>query len=213
MILSTPDILFSLILLFFMFNGFRRGLIIEITRLSALFLSCFIASKYYNNLIPIIEEYFINEKIIQIISFLILFFSILIIINIISSLIQKLFEFIYLGWLNKLLGLLIGFIKGLIIISIIIFCMDILPEKTIKQIHNESTIYKIGNNIKDIIFSEHYKIENSMATFTMVRVLKSQQHYNQALAVLEVLESMGQDEGTLVQEKDEILKRISESQK
>ena len=52
-----------------------------------------------------------------------------------------------------------------------------------------------------------------MATFTMVQVLKSQQHYNQALAVLEVLESMGQDNGKISLEKDEILKCISESQK
>ena len=58
-----------------------------------------------------------------------------------------------------------------------------------------------------------YEIEKSMATFTMVEVLKSQQHYNQALAVLEVLESMGQDSGKISLEKDEIIKCISESQK
>ena len=153
MIISTPDILFSLILLFFTINGFRKGLISEIARLSALFIGCFVASKYHENLIPIIEEYFINEKIIQIISFLILFFLTIVIINILSSTIQKLFEFIYLGWLNRLLGSLIGFIKGLIIISIIIFCMDVLPQETINQIKDESSVYKVGSNIKEIIFS------------------------------------------------------------
>ena len=58
-----------------------------------------------------------------------------------------------------------------------------------------------------------YDIEKSMATLTMVQVLKSQHHYNQALAVLEVLESMEQNSEKIVREKDEILRRISESQK
>ena len=84
-------------------------------------------------------------------------------INILSSTIQKLFELIYLGWLNKLLGSLIGFLKGLIVISIIIFCMDVLPEKTIKKMKAESTIYKVGSNLKDMIFSGiNYDMQNAI---------------------------------------------------
>ena len=161
--ISTPDILFSLILLFFTINGFRRGLISEIARLTGLFLACFIASKYYNNLTPIIENYLMNEKLIQIAAFLILFFSTIIIINLLSSTIQKLFEFIYLGWLNRLLGSLIGFIKGLIIISILILCIDALPKKTIAKLNEESIIYKVSNNIKEIILSDvNTNIHNSI---------------------------------------------------
>jgi len=147
--MNTPDIIFSVILLLFTINGFRRGLIKEIARLTGLFLSCIIASKYHIDIIPTIEKYFINEKVIQILSFLILFFIAIIIINIISLSIQKFFEIIYLGWLNKLLGSLLGFIKGLIVISIIIFCMDALPNETIKKIENQSTIYNVGSSIKN----------------------------------------------------------------
>ena len=57
-----------------------------------------------------------------------------------------------------------------------------------------------------------YNIEESMATFTMVQILKSQQHYNQALTVLEMLESMGQDSTKIASERDDVLHRISESQ-
>jgi len=161
--ISAPDILFGLILLFFTINGLRRGLISEIARLSGLFVACFTASNYHNELIPFIEEYFINEKIIQISAFLIIFFLTIIIINILSSLIQRLFEFIYLGWLNRLLGSLIGFIKGLIIISVIIFCMDALPEQTLNKIKKESVIYKVGTNIKDVLLSGvNYEIPNTI---------------------------------------------------
>ena len=149
--MNTPDILFSIILLLFTINGFRRGLIKEIARLTGLFLSCFIGSKYQLELIPIIEEYFINEKVVQIISFLAIFFLSIIIINLVFLSIQKFFEIIYLGWLNKLLGSLLGFIKGLIVISIIIFCMDILPNETIQRIEEQSIIYKVGQSIKNQI--------------------------------------------------------------
>jgi len=163
MIFSTPDILFGIILLFFTITGFRRGFISEIARLTSLFASCYVASKYYYTLTPIIGQYFVNDKITQVAAFLTLLITTIIIINILSSIIQRIFEFIYLGWLNRLIGSLIGFIKGLIVISIIIFCMEILPEETIVKIHNESTIYKVGENIKDVILSQtNYDINNKI---------------------------------------------------
>ena len=160
--LDIPDILFSIILLLFTINGFRKGFIKEIARLTGLFFACIIASRYHIELIPFIEKYFINEKAIYIIAFLIIFFVAIIIINILSSLIQKFFEIIYLGWLNKLLGSLLGFIKGLLVISIIIFCMDVLPKETIKKIENQSIIYKVGKDIKNKLLKEtaHYDTEN-----------------------------------------------------
>ena len=58
-----------------------------------------------------------------------------------------------------------------------------------------------------------YKIEKTMATLTMAQVLRSQQHYQEALAVLDVLESNGQDSSQSAREKKEILQLISASQK
>ena len=58
-----------------------------------------------------------------------------------------------------------------------------------------------------------YKIEKAMATLTMAQVLKSQKHYQEALSILDVLESTGQDRGQIAQKKEEILQLISASQK
>ncbi len=58
-----------------------------------------------------------------------------------------------------------------------------------------------------------YKIEKAMATLTMAQVLKSQKHYQEALAVLDVLESIGKDNNQIARKKEEILQLISESQK
>ena len=165
--LDIPDILFSIILLLFTINGFRKGFIKEIARLTGLFFACIIASRYHIELIPFIEKYFINEKVVYIIAFLIIFFVALIIINILSSLIQKFFEIIYLGWLNKLLGSLLGFIKGLIIISIIIFCLGAIPfdKKTINRINDDSNIYRMGNRIKKYLLKNATNEQNMINNF------------------------------------------------
>ena len=83
--MNTPDILFSIILLIFTINGFRRGLIKEVARLGGLFIGSLISSKYHMQLTPFLEDYFVNEKAIQIISFLIIFFTSIIIINLVSK--------------------------------------------------------------------------------------------------------------------------------
>ena len=58
-----------------------------------------------------------------------------------------------------------------------------------------------------------YKIEKAMATLTMAQVLESQRHYHEALAVLDVLESNGQDSNQIARKKEEILQHISASKK
>ena len=52
-----------------------------------------------------------------------------------------------------------------------------------------------------------------MATFTMVQVLKTQQHFHQALAVLNVLESRGNDSDRISREKGEVQQLIAKNRK
>ena len=49
-----------------------------------------------------------------------------------------------------------------------------------------------------------------MATFSMLHVLKSQKHYQQALAVLKMLESKNMDEDRISKERGEIQALLSE---
>ena len=49
-----------------------------------------------------------------------------------------------------------------------------------------------------------YDLKESMATFTMIQVLKNQKHYQQALAVLNMLESKNMDASRISRERSEI---------
>ena len=82
---------------------------------------------------------------------------------------------------------------------------DLVDSKTLP----DSTAQKTA----EPIIEKSYEIVESMATFTMVKVLKSQKHFHQALAVLEVLKSRGRDGERISGEEAEIQLLIKESAK
>ena len=68
-------------------------------------------------------------------------------------------------------------------------------------------------HIPEEVGGKTYEVVESMATFTMVRVLKSQQHFHQALAVLNVLESRGSERDRIAREKGEVQQLIANNRK
>ena len=74
---------------------------------------------------------------------------------------------------------------------------------------------KLENNIpiQSTDSKNNYKIEQSMATLTMAQVLQSQQHYQEALAVLDMLESKGLESKQIAIKREEILELISAPRK
>tara|TARA_B100001123_G_scaffold415361_1_gene515798 strand:- start:1437 stop:2129 length:693 start_codon:yes stop_codon:yes gene_type:complete len=76
------------------------------------------------------------------------------------------------------------------------------------ELENETDIESTPEDIveKPLIKTEEksYEVVESMATFTMVQVLKSQKHYSQALSVLDVLKEKGRDAERIAKEKSEI---------
>ncbi len=78
----------------------------------------------------------------------------------------------------------------------------------------EATVEKVeAINTPEEVDEKTYDVVESMATFTMVQVLKSQQHFHQALAVLNVLESRGGDIDRITREKGEVQQLIANNRK
>ena len=75
--------------------------------------------------------------------------------------------------------------------------------KSNDQVSNETPV--AAKSTDDI----NYKVEESMATFTMLQVLKTQKHYQQALAVLKLLESKNMDADRISKERSEIRSLLS----
>ena len=75
----------------------------------------------------------------------------------------------------------------------------IAPKKT-----NNLDSGEVPTTRPGLIKEEDYDLEESMATFTMLQVLKSQKHYQQALAVLKMLEGKKMDIDRISKERGEI---------
>ena len=75
--------------------------------------------------------------------------------------------------------------------------------KSNDQVYNKTPV--VAKSTDDI----NYKVEESMATFTMLQVLKTQKHYQQALAVLKLLESKNMDADRISKERSEIRSLLS----
>ena len=88
-----------------------------------------------------------------------------------------------------------------------------IDNKTIIPSHEVKT----NDNGSELIIhhkkEKRYEVVESMATFSMVQVLKSQKHYNQALAVLDKLKSNGADGDRIAKETDGINILVDKIQK
>ena len=155
--ITPPDIIISLILVFFAFNGFRHGFIEEIGKILSLVGGFIFASKFHEIIIPFLKPY-IDSGVAQVtLAYLLIFILVVMMITIITKIVQKFIELVLLGWLNRLLGVLLGLLKGFLITSLLIFIIQAIPikidkENTIREkMEKESVMYQICNHVKDLV--------------------------------------------------------------
>jgi len=103
--MSIFDIIIILPVIWGIYKGFTKGLIVEIASLTALALGIWGATKFYNYTAGIIEQNVRNfQQYLPIISYTITFLIIVIAINILAKILDKLIKIIALGLINRILG-------------------------------------------------------------------------------------------------------------
>ena len=168
--ITPPDIIIALILGYFTFNGLRHGFIEEMARLISLMGGFILASKFHQQLLPILEPYFNEASIKVTVAYLLVFISSAVTITIIAKFLQKFIELVLLGWLNRVLGLLLGMLKGFLIVSLLIFIVQAIPIKldenhTIRQkLENDSVMYQICDHVKELVILT-VPIDNKLDSF------------------------------------------------
>ena len=125
MSINLVDILIIVPLLLFAWNGYRKGLIIEVASLAALVLGLYAAFYFSDFAAKILNDNFnINEKYIAIIAFLLTLIVVVFFVITTGKVVQKFVEIIFLGFINKLAGSVFGLLKGALIISLLIFAIN-----------------------------------------------------------------------------------------
>ncbi|MEI7498970.1 MAG: CvpA family protein [Bacteroidota bacterium] len=116
------DYIIIILAALFVINGYRKGMIISLATLVALFLGIY-AAVYFSNFLDatLMEHLRPSRKWLPILSFSITFILVVISVMVVAKLMEKLIDVVGLGFFNHLGGAVLGLVKGVILISILLF--------------------------------------------------------------------------------------------
>lgn len=139
------DIFIAIPLLWGMFRGFRRGLIIELCTLMALILGVYGAATFGDMAGAYLESQFhTNPRVSHVLAFSIIFILIVVVVFIFGKVLEGLIKMVALGLINKLFGMLFGLLKFALILSGVFFMLNGFPlteELISSKMKKESYLY------------------------------------------------------------------------
>lgn len=162
------DIIICIPLVWGLYRGFVRGLIVEAATLVAFGLGVYGAVHFSGIAAEKLKELFSwDSEYLPITAFAITFLGIIILIFFIAKLIHKLAEGLALGPVNKILGALFGTLKFALVLSVIIFVVDAV-EKSYPAVSfeakNKSLLYKPIGTIAPAVIPGLTGVKNPLTT-------------------------------------------------
>lgn len=154
--MNILDILLGIPLLWAIYKGFTKGLIIEVATLLALVLGIYGAlhfSEFTADFIRHRLDY--DSKYMGYISFIVTFLVIVIGINLLGRLMDKLVEAVALGLVNRLFGVVFAVTKAVLILSIVVNLVDRLDQRfdfISEKKKEESFLYQPMNKVAGMIY-------------------------------------------------------------
>ncbi len=154
--MNVIDIVIGIPLLWAVYNGFKKGLIVEVSSLVALVLGIYGAIHFSDFTADFIRNNFdYDSQYMGYIAFAITFLLIVIGVNLLGKLLSKLADAIALGVVNKILGVLFSLLKWVIVLSIVVFFVDYVNKKKEfipKEMQEKSILYQPMLDISEQLF-------------------------------------------------------------
>lgn len=149
------DIIIAIPLLWGLYKGFTKGIILEAATLIALGLAVWGAVKFHDFVTVWMRESLNwTSKYMPVISFALIFIGVLVLVFAIAKLLEKIIKAVALGFLNKLAGGVFGILKFGLILSVVIFLLNAI-EKNYSfippDIKNKSVLYEPVGKIAPLI--------------------------------------------------------------
>jgi membrane protein required for colicin V production len=119
------DIVIAIPLLWAIYKGFTKGLIIELASFIGFWVGIWGSIRFSDYLVPLLREHFqLKSTYLPILAFFLTFLMIILLVYLIAKLIQKAVEGMALGILNKCGGAMFSFFKYALLISVFIYVID-----------------------------------------------------------------------------------------
>jgi len=141
-----------LLIAYFGFRGFQRGLIDEVGRLVGLVLAVVLAYQFS----PLLEEHIglANDLARSAVAFVGIFIVTLIVMMLITRFVRTLVELVLMQWLDKLGGILFGLLKSIVVLGVLIYVMESFDSTRtfVLKLERQSVIYRNVVAVKDGLF-------------------------------------------------------------
>lgn len=136
------DIILIIPVIWFAYQGFKRGLIIELASLIALILGIY-AAIYFSGYAAefLVNNFDMGPKYVQVIAFIITFIVVVVLVHLLGRILEKLINMVALGFLNKLTGGLFGILKAVLFMSIAIMVINHFNNKFISEEKQEGSFF------------------------------------------------------------------------
>jgi membrane protein required for colicin V production len=144
--MNPLDIVICVPLLIGAFFGFKRGLVMELSRMVALILGVYAAARFSHLLTDYIyNNSDVNSEMLPIISFCIVMLGMMVLIHLLAKLIDGSLKAIALGWALKISGAAFGIMRIAFILSLILMIgqrSDLFKSLEDTQTVKESKLYQ-----------------------------------------------------------------------
>ena len=123
--MNSLDYILFIPLLYALYRGFTKGLIIELASLLALILGIYGALHFSSFTFEFLSDYFeIKTVYLQLVSYGLTFLIIAVLISFTGKILTMLIRLVALGFINRMMGAIFGGIKALLILSVFISFFD-----------------------------------------------------------------------------------------
>lgn len=126
--MNVFDLLILLVLVLFVFKGFRRGFLREIAGLLGIVFAFILAVRLMDDFSLLLGHFLgLSPRVAVLVTAVAIFIVALIAILMLARMIRKVMDLAALGWIDRLLGSLFGLAKGVVIVSILALIISLLP--------------------------------------------------------------------------------------
>ena len=137
-------------------NGFRKGLIMEVVSLLALFLAVIGGFQFLHWGIAFLSEHFeLSGKFVPLLAFLMIFVVIVLAVHAVGKLVHKLVHMVLLGTINRLAGATLGVLKFVFFLSLVVWAFEVfgvaLPDKVQQGSYFYPYLVALGPTVVDLL--------------------------------------------------------------
>ena len=149
------DIIIGFFLLIALFNGYRKGLVMQLIGLAVILLAVIFGGKLAGILFPELDRLFdFSPQLLHVLSYILAFAAIFLVATLVGQVIERIVDFILLGFFNRLLGSVVAVATTAIVLSLLLNLVLILDREKQwinRQIRSESFFFERVQSVVPVV--------------------------------------------------------------